>query len=400
MAFENGAREARLDELEQLLNGAFDSKISSINAKASFLIRGMEDAKAMLLQACDQFDRNEAAPDTEYMRFANIKQIKEQKLTYTAGIRRVIGSEGAADAKNLYSSYYSKLSSSKSMMDDILKINNKFRPVLEAYANHLSKFKSGFNTMERYVKELDSRLGSRAQDFDEYKKVVDEIEKLKAFNDELATLGSVSADMDDGRGGDTAQQDKDIEELSKKLSVKMAEINEIERAVGDVKANIMHILSPLEKAARKYEHGLSKMYLTGYMEDPVGRLSGNGEAMKEFTVQVAALKKEIEENRVVVKNRIEALQAIEFILRGDMLTFLNEIELLEVKRKPLEREANGIGGTIREIDRSQTGKRKIVMAADELHGRLDRLVAARDAAARKVEELFERCYKVQVKVAP
>jgi len=400
MPLGSGGKEVGLDELEQLLNSAFDSKISGINAKASSLVKGIDDAKALLLQACDQFDMNEAAPDTEYMRIANTKQIKEQKPLYTAGLRRIIGLERQADAKNLYSSYYSRLSSARSMMDDILKINNKFRPVLEAYANHLSRFRAGFSTMGRYVKELNARLGSRAQDFDEYKRVLEEIEKMKTFDDELASLGKISADMADGKSGDTAEQEKDAEELAKRLSVKMAEINEIDRAIGDVKANIMHILSPLDKAARKYEHGLSsKMYLTHYMEDPVGRLSGSDEAMKEFTKLVSALKKEIEESRIVVKNRIEALQAIEFILRGDMLSFLKEIELLEAKSRPLGREADSIRGLIREIDRAQAGKRKSAMAADEIRGRLERVAAARESATRKTEELLERYYKMQIKIA-
>lgn len=396
MLFGGGARQVSVDDLERILNEAFDSKISGINAKASFLADGIDEARAMLIQACERFDSNDAKPDTEYMRAANVKQIMEQKPLYTSGLRRILGSASQAEAKNLYSSYHSRLESARSIMEEVLKLNNKFRPVLEAYSNELGKFKAGFSTMERYVKELGSRLESKSAEFNEYRSVLEEIDKLKAFEGELAALSNANADIDGSKAKEG--QEAALEELSKRLSQKMAEINAIDRSIADVKANMAHVLSPLDKAARKYEHGMSKMYLTHYIEDPIGRLSGDAGAMSDFAKQAAALKKEIEENRISVKNRMEALQALEFILRGDMQSFLDEVAILETKRAPLQEEANDVRAAMRDMERIQAGKRKEIMAADELRSRIQKVAVAQEASTRKIEDMFDSYYKIQIKI--
>ncbi len=161
MLFNSGANEVRMEELEGLLNSAFDQKLSSINSKASALILNIEQAKLMLEEACDRFDKSGAPPDRESIRAASESYVVEQKSVYTASLRRLIDAERPLDESNLYTSYHSKLVAARALMDEILKVNNKFRIVLEAYANELGRFRSAYSAMERAVKDLGTRLETK-----------------------------------------------------------------------------------------------------------------------------------------------------------------------------------------------------------------------------------------------
>jgi len=401
MLFDGGVKEVRIEELESMLNKAFDDKLSSINSKASGLILGIEQAKQVFLEACDHFENSDVAPDRESIRVGSESYVVEQKLIYIGALKRVIKTESSSSNKNLYTSYHSKLASARGLMDEILKINNKFRIVLEAYANELGRFKNAYTLMERAVKELQMRLDSRATEYKEYNDVLQEIERLVAFSIEMKELEAVSKEFE---GGPAADIDKEATAASDRfrgeLANKILEIGNVDRAIADARSTIVSHLAPLDKPARKYEHGTtSKMHLTYYLNDPVGTLSNREDSLREFSQHVVSLKKEIDENRIEVKNRREVTNAIGFVLNENISQFLNEIEILKGKRRVIEQEMRELERSIRDIDRTEGEKRRKVIAASEMKESMQRIKSARDASAKNIESMFERFYRKRLKVA-
>ena len=399
MLFDGGVREARVEDLEGMLNAAFDEKLSSINSKAAGLILNIEQAKALFVEACDHFDRSTVPPDRESIRAASESYVIEQKSVYTGTLRRLIAADRPADDRNLYTSYHSKLASAKALMDEVLKANNKFRIVLEAYANELGRFKNAYTGIERSVKELGLRLDSKANELNEYNSLLQEIERLAAFDREAAELARAESEIGQEPGGPPSKDADAAEPMRRLLSEKRAEIGNLDKAAFDARGTIMARLAPLEKPARKYEHGTtSKMHLTYYLEDPVGTLSNNENAMREFSQHVISLKKEIQENRIVAKNTSEAMHAIDFVLHEDISSFIEEIRILKSKRDAAEQEAAGLERLIREIDRAEGEKKRKVMAASEIKEELKRISAARDTSKSKIEGMFERFYKRKIRI--
>lgn len=399
MLFDGGNKEVRMEDLEGLLNQAFDEKLSSINSKASGLILGIEQAKSMMIEACERFEMSSAPPDRESIRAGSESYVIEQKSVYTGSLRRLINTDRPTDDKNLYTSYHSKLMSAKSLMGEMLKVNNKFRIVLEAYANELGRFRNAYSAMERAVKELGMRLESKGAELKEYNSLLQEIEKLSAFSRELEELSTAGRELDLEAGAASEKSTDSAAPMRETLSAKRTEVANIDRAIFDARNAITARLAPLEKPARKYEHGTtSKMHLTYYLEDPVGSLSGKEESMREFTKHVMSLKKEIQESRITVKNTQEVLMAADFVLNEDISQFLDEIEILKGKRRTVLYEVSELERFIRDIDRIEGEKIRKVTAASELKGHLETIRSARDGAKTNIEQLFSRYYGKKFKV--
>ncbi|HUC39098.1 MAG TPA: hypothetical protein VL944_03130, partial [Candidatus Acidoferrum sp.] len=397
MLFDGGVKEVRADELEELLNKSFDSKISSLDNRMSNLLSDIERARGSFLDNCERFEKNSATPDRESIRFASEHHIMEQKAAYIGALRRVLGVRQKAEGKNLYLSYRSGFESSRSLLDEILKINNKFRIVLEGYANLLGGFKSSYTNMERTIKELGSRLEMRSREFAEYNVTLQEIESFISLNREIAELGKALSNVAVGAANDPAEREDSTEGMRKDLSERVSQIHIIEKGIEDARSTIMAKIAPLDKPARKYEHGLSKSHLTAYLDDPMGVL--NNEAnFRELCKDVTSLKKEIEEGRIVVKNRAEAMQAIDFVLNESIISFLNEIEILKGKRAVLMREIGDIEKSIRDIESVEEGRRKKRAVEGSLKENMDGLKSSIDSSKRKIEQLFEMNYRRKVKV--
>ncbi len=399
MLFGGSEKEARIDDLEALLNDSFDAKISSIDNRSSSLINSIEQAKNSFLSACDSFERSAKKPDMEMMWRATSEQhIADQKLQYIGALRRIIKSDTSAESKNLYSSYSSKLAQARTLLDEVLKINNKFRMVLEAYSNELNGFKNAFTTMERNVKELGARLDARAGELNEYTETMKEIEKLQAFSKEAEELQMIDKEMEQGgTDRDTAGADSPIDSLKRELADSRLQISTIDKAITDTKNNITARLAPLDKPARKYEHGMSKMHLSYYLDDPAGRLLGN-EALSEFSKHVASLRKEINENRIQVKNLQDTYHAADFVLNGSISALLDEIRILNGKRDAIHEKVESLERSVREIERVEGAKQRKVMAAGELKSRIEKVHSARNSAKSNVESMFEKFYRKRVKV--
>lgn len=387
----------RLDELESLIDMSFDSKLSGLNSKASSLIEGFDEARRAFLDACEVFGNNESEPDFEYARVANPKHVKEQKGAYISALKRIINDYKVEEKRNAYMSQMSRLAEAKRMMDEMLKLNNKFRLVLEGYSNSLGKFRSAYSLMEKRTRELESKLESRSHDFSEYNRLMGEIEKLKAFVGEIAALERAKDNkgyeaVEAGGGGG-------LESLRAELSKKAAELDIIERSIDDVKAEISHIVSPIERAARKYVHGIGpSMHLLDYINDPVGRLARNPDAMQDFLRQVEGLRKEIDSDRISIKNRMEALQAISLILKENLSALINEIGVLHGKAGPIISEIEDLKKEVRGLESNEESKKRVEQNARMIEERLGALAKARDGAKRKIEEMAKGYYGLELRV--
>ncbi len=393
MQFGGTKRSIGIEHIEEELNAAFDKELEPVNSKISSIMARFESAREALADACGQLDSETALPDIEYMSDSAIRHIAEQKSVYAGALRRLLGGYGADQKKNRYSYYIAALGRMKLLLDEILKLNGKFRLVLEGYANRLGKFRSSFSSMEKLVKEMEAVVSSKEADFKKYNEILSEIERLRAFSDEFAGLSSAEKTAEGGGEG----REKEIEALNALLKNKSAELDVIRRSIAEVELGILHITSPIEKAAKKYAHGIgSSMKLLSYINDTIGSLEGNQEAMKDFIVHAESLRKEIESERISVKNRAEAIQALELIIRGNVGALIEEINILKSKAEPIMREIESIKKEIDDIARESEHKRVKIKESEELERKIAELSRAKELSKRKVEELFLRNYRMQV----
>ncbi len=381
--------------IEAELNLSFERKLGSVNAKASAIIKRFDGARDALIDACGQLERDSSLPDIDYISNSVAMRVAEQKKVYTSALKRILSGYKVEEKKNLYMSHLATLEGMKGMLDEVLKLNGKFRMVLEGYANSLGRFRSSFSLMERLAKEMDSIVSSKEKEFKEYNEILGEIERLRAFSEELGGLSAIRSRkaIKSGVDGRSAE----MEMLKSLLAKKSAELDLIERSIDGVSMEILHITSPIEKAARKYAHGIaSSARLLAYISDPVGTIAGNPDAMKDFMMYVESLRKEIASGRILVKNQVEAVQALELVMKGNLGALVDEIAILKAKEGPIMLEIGSIKKDMDRIDREAEHNRAEIKESEALEEKLRNLSKAMSLSKSKIEELFSRYYRMQI----
>ncbi len=397
MQFGGAKKTIGIDFIEAELNSAFDKELESINSRISSIMAKFDSSREALHYACGQMERETALPDIEYMNDSAIRHIAEQKSTYIGALRRMLESYGVEQKKNRYAYYLAILGSMKSLLDEILKLNGKFRLVLEGYANRLGKFRSSFSSMEKLAKEMETVVSSKEADFKRYNEVLSEIERLRAFSDEFDGLTRAEEITHTESTDPIAGNEERVQVLNGMLTKKSAELDVIMRSIEGVEMEILHITSPIEKAAKKYAHGIgSSMMLLSYINNTVGSLEGNPEAMKNFVLHAESLKKEIESGRIYIKNKMEAIQALELVIKGNVGALIEEISILKSKAAPVMQEIDSIKRRLDEISRENEHKKVKLRESEDLVQRIAELSKAKELSKKKIEELFLRNYRMQI----
>lgn len=387
-----------LDNLPIFLNDTFDKRLGNLEMKASYLVAEMEASKRSFIEACERFEKSLNGPDLEYMRVASQTFIKEQKGAYTTALRRMFVRQVDKQHENAYIRYKAKLDEIETIINEILKINNKFKAVLQAYSNELDMFKSSFSSMEKHAKALRYEIDSRAREFEEYRSVMGNVDKILAFYDELEMTNKARAELENK----SATKETDASALRTTESAresKVAELALISKSISEIKSKAQAMLAPLDKAARKYEHGLHvKRPISYYLDSPIEHFSRNRVEYTEFSKSISSLKKEIESGKIDLKNRSGIQGAIDFVLSGALMGLVEEVEMLDDKKRPIQSEVSELELVGRDLTRAERSKTERNRSISEIKGDIERINKAIEMTKRSIEELFLKYYKKRVNI--
>ena len=391
------AEKVGLDGAIGLLNESFDRKLGNLEMRTSAIAAGIDSAKRAFSGACSAFEKSGREPDMEYMRAASTRFMAEQKGAYINALRRVLAQQQQERHDNSYSRGSAVLAEADSMINEILRVNARFKPVLQAYANELDAFKSSFSAMERHAKALRGELASRSKEFGEYNEVASALQKLGTFREEIEEVGRAERGLSEGNGQEGGGRQHELERVNGLLKAKREAQEAVDRSVLDVRMKLEKALMPLEKAARKYEHGLhAKRPLSHFLENPMERLSEGPESYNEFYSSVASLKREIGSGAIGVKSRAEAEKAMDDVLDGRVQAMLDEAAILGARRRPLEDEVKELEIMERELERAERGKSERLKSISDMGREKARIGEAEQSLKRRVEEMFRSYYKREI----
>ncbi len=385
--------------LVPLLNELFDRKLGSLEAKAHSIVVGIRASRDAFLEACSAFEASEAEPDREGLRNVSQTFINEQKKAYINALRRILSAEAAGESDNIYNRYESELANIEYAKNEILKVNARFRLVLESYSNGLDMFRASFSSMERYAKALKAELTLRSREVGEYREILESIQKLVAFREELEEIRKASADIGGSANEARSSKEQEMSQVRMKISELGERLTAANKGISDIKSRISLTMAPLAKATKKYEHGMqSKKVLSYYIENPVDTLFRATEEYGQFYKNVLSLKKEMESGKVDVKNRQQAIAAADFILSGTLSALIEEIGVLESSRKPIVDEMAELERISRDISRAERGEAERIRSASDIIKEEENIRKAQKMLKGQIESLFERYYKRLIKI--
>ena len=217
----------RVDGIMPMVEKLLEKRISGLELQASRTVRDIEKARNSFLDACITFESLQSEPDTENIYVTKTSYLKDMKTSYTTALKRIINTEKEYEASgNVYEKYNSELSHIEGQINEILKANRTFRPVLETYSSYLDRFKLTFTNLERAASELRTELNFYQGDFSRYNTISSKTEELMAAQEEIESLKSELSEI--ASAPTTTQKDESMKEtLESEIKEKQKKLNVI-----------------------------------------------------------------------------------------------------------------------------------------------------------------------------
>jgi hypothetical protein len=394
------AEQVQIGGVMPMLNSIFEQRMSKLDSQASRTLGNFEAAKGAFLAACDNFERLQVEPDMENVYFTTkTTYLKDLKVSYVTALRRIVNSsEMPEGGETTYHRYQSQLEWLQRMINEILRVNKTFKPVLDTYSRHLERFKFSFANLERLTSELGGEVGFYSGDFRRYSELKDKIDALIGSLNELQSIGEELAGASEGQI-DTAKYDARKEVLRSEIEKRSAEVRQIESSASEARKQISIMFSSIDKAARKHDHlSLSKVKLSSYIEDPGRTIMRYDESYSDFISQVESLKKEIEMGKVQVKNSDEVQAAIRGILDGSIKKAEARISEGEGLSAPARKEIKGMEDELKEIAAFEKTKSESVARKASLEAMAKDLNTECVSLKTEIERMFDEFYKKRLQI--
>ena len=384
------------DQLMPLLNEQFSRKLSGLDSRCVRLVNGISSSRDALAAACDDFGNLASEPDMEYAYVTSTTYLKDMKGSYVTALKRVLSSGiGESVHPTKYHRYEAELAAAEEMINGILRTNKTFKLVLDGYANHLDRFKKAFSAIESYTGELRAQVALHTADKDQYNELQGRIEHLAALTEEHMLLRSQLAELGNSTEPDAGSLPESVDAARKSIDAKKAEIDGLSGEIATASAGASVMLAQIEKAARKHDHlSASKVKLSSFIEDK--RLVV--EHYQEFLVQVDALGKEIDDGKVAVKNKEEAMRAVRMLKSGGLIEQLERVKALEDRRSAAEAQIREFEKVEREFSAIESRKKEGQAAMQGTKLRLERTAEDMEAEKTVIEQLFAGYYKKQIRI--
>ncbi len=398
----NEAVDVGLDELYRLANECLDRRVSSLAQRCEPLAAELLRSKERFIEACDRFGRLDDEPDMEYAPEKSAGFIRGMKGPYAAALRRAVESlDIRTDAHaNVYERYKRLLSSLKSALNEVEKVNGTFRQVMYCYSGKIAGCKAAFASMERVRNRLASELERRAAEIANHERVVSRISALVSQNEELDQLREgmerLAAGAHRNAGAVNAHDGSDAA-LDETLRTEMAALAQAEGEASRIRHEIKAMTAPLVRAAKKFDYAnKSRQGLCGFMENPVGTIR-TAEDYSRFVSLVAQLDRALDSELETESSKAQR-ESISRLVHADILSMLEAY-------RACEKSAHDAGARLSEL-KARIGAAALTRASSERSmqqsGRLSQRITDAEKRAldnkRAVEQAFLEYYKVRISI--
>ena len=393
--------EVRPDGLCLLLNSLFEKKLGNFPDRADGIGRQMLKSSAEFSEACDRLEKLDAEPYVENIYFKTVGSIKSQKYPYVKALRDIIAENSleTGEAPNSYEQYTDLLARAEKMTGEVLKANAEFKLILYCYGNYMGTFRKSFSDIERCRESLRREIGSRSKEHSEFSSVNSWVSRLAAQREEQATMGR-SMDLAKESLGVINKKvlEKDEAVLVKKLEGIRFELSVVDTEAERLSARISLLTAPLERQARKMDHGsLGKGRLHPMMADPMGEIKSEGEYL-EFKTLVKKLREDVEKESIDAKNKAGTLESISALINSDLYGMVQSLKSLRQKKFEMENEARIVEGVLGDVKEGKGSSEKTVRDIASMEEKLKGTGVSISAAKQMIEKLFLEYYRKPISI--
>ncbi len=378
--------------LEMELGGLFERKLERFATKAAKISQMIAEARRDFISACDEFDRVDDKPDSDFKSWLNPGFIRSQKGAYAAALKRVFSSHETFSGNLSYLRYSAELAGLNSAIDEMLRINGRNRDLIIAYSKHLGRFKALQSTLESCASALGAELGKVSEEYGEYKDAMEKLAKLREVCDEIAALKVELGMFDGGAGGGSGGSDGTAS-MEAQAAKKRGELETLRDESSAITARVSSLVMPLGKAARTYDHfAMRKAKLAEMVENPMESLSSQ-ERFMEFGKMLSELKESVETGRTQLKKPQETVSLISKIRDAKLYEELERKALVDKEMATVEDEILFLENEMRRIKSVAEDSEARTRKAVSLQNRIASLEASRETEKRSLEEHITKFYK-------
>ena len=389
--------EVKMSELEKLLDALFDKKLEKFAARTSRASGEITRVKQEFMLACDEFEKLSVEPDTDYVRLWNPGYIRNQKLVYVAAIRRILGRDAVASGSTAYARSSSMLTDLDSLIEEIQKINEAFKPIVHAYHGHLGKFKNASVGLGAIATGLRYEIEKAGREADEYNSVKGCIFKLRALADEVDAAEEGLAALQ-GKQFSKKNRKEEIKDAESRLSTKLEGLNAIKMEIGETASAIDSVLVPLEKAARIYDHFSGrKRKLSEIVTNPLQAL-GSGAGLAELNTMLDELDSSIKAGRLEIKNPDTVVAHISNAKNANLHDKISRLELLHSEEQTMKDEIRHLERLVEELNTEISTSEAHEKESVEQERRITELRSSLQEEKEVVEGLFVKYYKKKIAI--
>ncbi len=389
--------EVEMSDLGQLLDALFDKRLEKLAARTSRISDRIAGAKQKFALACDEFEKLAVEPDTDYVRLWNPSYIKSQKQVYVTVIKRILGRDVVASGSTVYARSSSMLEGLNSLVGEIQKANEAFKPIVHAYHGNLVGFKNASAGLESIAADLRYELERVGEEADDYNKVKECIFRLRAIADEMEATEKGLAVLQ-GQHFSQKNKDEEIKDVKARISTKLGELDRIKKEIGETASAIDSVLVPLEKAARVYDHFSGrKRKLAEIVTSPLQAL-GSEAGLEELSKMLDELDSSIKAKRLEIKNPDAVAARISNAKNANLHDKISRLELLHGEELMAKDEIRHLERLLEELDTEISAYDAHEKKSMEQGRRLTELKGSLQKERETVEGLFVKYYKKKITI--
>ncbi|MCL5101995.1 MAG: hypothetical protein M1544_01400 [Candidatus Marsarchaeota archaeon] len=323
-----------IDSCYDYLKKMFDSSISNLNARCTAVTTRLVNYIEEFSTAITKFEGVEKDPDEEFAGRMSVSFIKTQKPKYVESLRNAVTSLNSEIAAIRYDTRYEELRAFQLLFADfvsrVLSINSNFRGVVMGYSDEMKFFKKPFSNIEKALKDLEYELARGEQGFRSYTALKDEINNVIRLGNELHSIIGVGNIEDSEK---PSGLDHEIAKIKGEIAETESRINEYDRKLHSIAAEIEIVLKPLERPARKYDHLDTKKHrLSQQLGAPLKELS-NEISYSGFMAALKDMRSKIADKTISVDNDAQILEQIDDAIDSGIDSAIAEAGSIEEQKK-------------------------------------------------------------------
>lgn len=395
-------RTIRVDELKALGDQEFERKISNALSYSNGILIKLESDMHNFMKLCKDFALENPDVDNELIGNVSKATLTSQKDAYVKTVLSIISSTDVYKPTyaTQYDLAYRKKSNFERALHEILQTNSRFSMVILGYSGSMTKFKRQFSAMEKLSRELDIKMNSVSNEVDERRAITTEIDKLLILLEELEAAKRNVYDLEEIAAGKYKKEDrsKEIKSIESVISDKHNELRDLHLQIDQKVEWIKSLIAPLERAARKYDHGSGeKNTLSQFVIDPIKNIKTEFD-YSEFIGKLKKLDNNVAGSSLMLKNSGNISETISKILEANIyedIAFVNSKKNKAVGIKDEISEYDYELQNLLKSDKTFRDSKAMLVSANE---RISNMANDVSSSKSTIENLFLKYYGIAISI--